>query len=147
MERGLMEQGAKQRSDAQPALTPAEYVAQYKPRVENLQYSAPAYDQVTKPVTASYPAACVASSSRCTCYTQQGTRLETSDAFCRAVVKNGYFVDWQTKPPGEQATQQPPQQQAQQVVSADTQTLPPVGWISMDGSVETKGNFKSKPKS
>jgi len=136
-----------QSSDAVKPMTKAEYIAQYQPRIADVQYSAPAYDQVTKPVTAPYPAACVASSSRCTCYTQQGTRLNTSDAFCRNVVTNGYFVDWQTKPPGEQAQQPPQQAPQQQVVSSDAQALPPVGWISMDGSVETKGNFKTKPKS
>lgn len=46
-------------------LTPAEYVARYEPRVPGLAYTAPVYDEVTKTAVAPYPAACIASTSRC----------------------------------------------------------------------------------
>ena len=76
-------------------LSPAEYVQQFQPRVNGLAYTAPAYDEVTKPVRAPYPAACVQSPSRgCRCYTQQGTRLETPEDLCRSISDGGFFMAW-----------------------------------------------------
>lgn len=78
------------------SLTPQEYVASFLPRVSGLPHTAPRYDEVTKPVVAPYPAACVAMADRCTCYTQQATKLpEVPDVLCRDIVKGGYFIDWQ----------------------------------------------------
>ncbi|CAH0354788.1 zonular occludens toxin domain-containing protein [Aquabacterium sp. CECT 9606] len=76
------------------ALTPAEYVQQFQPRVAGLAYTAPVYDEVTKPVRAPYPAACVQGKSRCQCYTQQGTKLETDKALCEGIVAGGFFMAW-----------------------------------------------------
>jgi len=75
-------------------MTTAEMVATYIPRFPGLPHTAPRYDEVTKPVTAPLPSACIATASRCECYTQQGTRLDTPDDICRQVVKHGYFVDF-----------------------------------------------------
>lgn len=79
----------------QGEVTPAEYVASFHPRVEGLAYTAPAYDGITKPVEAPYPAACAAMGARCSCYTQQGTALATTEPICRSVVAGGFFVPWQ----------------------------------------------------
>ena len=79
------------------AMTPLEYVQQYQPRVQGLAYTAPAYDGVTRPVRAPYPAACVQGKSRCQCYTQQGTKLETDKALCEGIVAGGFFVAWDEK--------------------------------------------------
>lgn len=70
------------------------YLELRKPRLSDFPHTAPAYDEVTKPVTAPYPAACVQDSKRCNCYTQQGTLLRTSSEVCQHIVKFGYFVDW-----------------------------------------------------
>lgn len=78
-------------------LTPAEYVASYQPRLAGFPNTAPRYDEVTKPVDAPYPAACIANATRCQCYTQQGTKLDTPEATCKQIVKGGYFVDWAVK--------------------------------------------------
>ncbi len=80
-------------------LTLAEYLDQRKPRVPGLPYTAPAYDQVTQPVTAPYPAACVQMADVCRCYTQQGTRLAVPLATCSDIVQRGFFVDWQQPEP------------------------------------------------
>lgn len=53
----------------------AEWLVQQEPRVHGLAFRAPAYDEVTKPVVAPYPTTCICSSTRCRCYSQQGTRL------------------------------------------------------------------------
>lgn len=78
-------------------LTPTQYVEQFNERVPGLAYTAPAYDEVTKPVEAPYPAACVVMAGRCGCYTQQATKLQTPDALCRAIVDGGFFVAWDQK--------------------------------------------------
>ena len=74
--------------------TTAEYLASFVPRVSGLAYTAPAYDEVTKPVEAPYPAACVSMKGRCQCYTQQGTKLEVPSQMCRDIVGGGFFVAW-----------------------------------------------------
>ena len=75
-------------------LTPKQYLASYEPRISGLDYSAPAFDHVTKPAVAPYPAACVSTGSRCSCYSQQATRLAVPDDLCRSIVERGFFVAW-----------------------------------------------------
>ena len=79
-----------------PAAAPAkpDYVASFIPRVEGLPYTAPRYDDITKPTTAPFPSACVQMGARCNCYSQQGTKLQTAAELCLQIVKNGFFMDW-----------------------------------------------------
>lgn len=67
------------------------YLARYQPQVEGVPESAIAYDDLTKPTQYPKPAICVASKSRCQCYTQQTTVYHTTDQICRQIVKDGYF--------------------------------------------------------
>ena len=79
-----------------PPMTPAEYAASFKPRLGGFPHTATRYDEVTRPVTAPYPAACVEMKSKgCHCYSQQGTKLVVAADICAQIVKNGYFVDWE----------------------------------------------------
>ncbi len=81
-------------------MTAKEYVDSHKPRLKDFPHTAPRYDQITQPAVAPYPAACVAMSGKCLCYTQQGTLLPaTSHDICMQIVKQGYFVDWQQPAP------------------------------------------------
>lgn len=91
-------------SGAREPKTPAQYVADYKPRIPGFPHSAPAYDQVTQPVEAPYPAACVAMGKRCDCYTQQATQMTVPKDVCLQIVRKGYFVDWRM-PQREQPSQ------------------------------------------
>lgn len=81
-------------------LTLAEYVAARSPRIEGLQFTAPAYDELTKPQNVPYPAACLQGRSPrtgktdCTCFTQQGTMLATPADICRQIVAQGFFMEW-----------------------------------------------------
>lgn len=85
-------------------LTPVEYVAERKPRIEGLHHTAPAYDGITKPVDAPWPVGCMTTNGfdklvgkyvdRCRCIDQQGNRYDTTDALCRQIVKNGIFKEW-----------------------------------------------------
>lgn len=77
-------------------MTRDEYVGQFVPRVAGLAYTAPAYDEVTKPTQAPYPAACLSNRTRCQCYTQQGTYLDVGgESLCRQISAGGFFVAWQ----------------------------------------------------
>lgn len=73
----------------------SEWLAEQQPRVVGLAYSAPVYDEATKPVEAPYPAACVKMGSRCGCYSQQATKLEVPQSMCEGIVAGGFFVSWQ----------------------------------------------------
>ncbi len=78
--------------------TRGEYLAARAPRLANLAYTAPVYDELTKPVRVPRPAACVATRGRCRCYTQDATLLQVDDAFCRDVVARGVFLDFEPDP-------------------------------------------------
>lgn len=77
--------------------TTAEWVSEQRPRIDGLPHTAPVYDDITKPVRAPIPAACVTWQGKgkgCRCYSEQGTRLPTPEALCRDIVANGYYVAW-----------------------------------------------------
>ncbi|MDY0055125.1 MAG: zonular occludens toxin domain-containing protein [Methyloversatilis sp.] len=78
-------------------LTTAQYLQERQPRVEGLAYSAPMYDEVTRPSQAPYPAACVQLKGECRCYSQQATRLPMPRHLCDAIVKDGFFIAWDTR--------------------------------------------------
>lgn len=86
--------------------TVPQYVASYSPRVHGLAFTAPVYDEVTRPVVAPYPAACIKSATRCECYSQQGTKLVVPADLCGAIASGGFFVSWQQ--PVAQAVPLPP---------------------------------------
>lgn len=71
-----------------------QYAFDHTPRAIDAAYSAPRYDEITKPTKAPVPAACVQLRDRCSCYTQQATPLNVSFATCVQIVKNGYFQDF-----------------------------------------------------
>jgi zona occludens toxin len=83
------------RVEAAKVQTPLEYVAQFQARLEGLPHTAPRYDDLTKPVSVPFPAACISMGERCTCYTQQATVMDVKKPLCLQIVKNGYFNDWQ----------------------------------------------------
>lgn len=88
-------------------LTSAEYVQTFVPRVQHLDYTASRYDDITKPVRAPVPAACIMSKSKgCTCYSQQATLLDVGDNLCEQIVAHGRFQDFDAD--GKDAQQNPP---------------------------------------
>jgi hypothetical protein len=79
------------------ALTPASvgvWVASYQPRVTGLMFTAPVYDEITKPVRAPYPAMCIANDARCRCYTDAGTRYDAPQDLCRQLAERGFYRVW-----------------------------------------------------
>ncbi|GGC57713.1 zonular occludens toxin domain-containing protein [Undibacterium terreum] len=71
-----------------------QYVYENMPRVDGLPFTAPKYDELTAPTQAPAPVACMATKSRCSCYSQQATPIAMADNLCREIVKNGYFQDF-----------------------------------------------------
>lgn len=125
---------------SEPFLSRQDYLAQYKPRIPGLLHTAPAYDQVTKPVRVPYPAACIESETRCQCYTSQGTRLDTSIEICTGIARGGFFVDWDEG----QGRQQQDRSVRPQLVA---QVEPPVVQSSGLGGFNTSRFVGSQPVS
>lgn len=75
------------------------------PRVHGLAYTAPVFDEVTKPTDAPFPAACLASKEKCSCFSQQATVLDVTDSICRQIVARGYFREWKDTQPTIQTSQ------------------------------------------
>lgn len=82
------------RSMSGRVMSQSEFMAGHNPRVPGLAYTAPVYDRVTEPTRAPYPAACAATADRCTCFSQQATKLDMPDDLCRSIVKDGFFMAW-----------------------------------------------------
>lgn len=82
-------------------LTSDEYIADRVARLKDFPHTAPAYDDVTKPTEAPYPAACVQMGKTCKCYTQQATLLQVSGPVCLQIVAQGFFMDWKAQSKGE----------------------------------------------
>eukprot|EP01030_Chromulinospumella_sphaerica_P006501 gene6501-6357_t len=105
-------------------LTAAEYADERTPRFAGFTHTAPVYDDITKPVDAPYPAACVEMRGDCRCYSQQATRLQVPKDTCAQIVRYGFFVDWQ-KPEKPMRADFRPQQQAQQHQQGQSMPLLP----------------------
>lgn len=106
---------------AQPQMT---YFESRQPRVPTIAATAPVYDELTRPQ--SFPRMyCISSSdpqnveagrnptgvyngvkSSCTCYTQQGTRLDTGFQTCMNAAQYGYFDHTRPDPQQTQQMQQ-----------------------------------------
>lgn len=88
----LQNENLHQQQQQKPVLT---YIESHTAELFDFPHTAPAFIEVIKPVTAPYPAACVIMKSRgCRCYTQQGTRLDTSKDVCMQIVEKGFFIEW-----------------------------------------------------
>lgn len=74
--------------------TVAEYVTHYKPRIDGLPYTAPAYDNITQPIDPPFPAVCYTRKNGCKCYTQQGTRIAMDIGLCQSIVADGLYMAW-----------------------------------------------------
>lgn len=89
--------------------TAAEYADAYKPRIAGLMHTAPAYDEVTKPVEAPIPVGCIERprTGDCKCYDQQGNTYRTTPQVCKTILTDGLFFAWKKTP--EAPLVQPPE--------------------------------------
>lgn len=114
-------------------LTLAEYVAREQPRIPGLMHTAPLYDQVTAPVEAPEPIGCIDSKKAgCKCYTQQGTRYDTTEDMCRQIMDRGIFLAWKSSKQQQyaQGTKPREQNQEEQFPAAQVLTHQPVQGLS-----------------
>lgn len=91
----LSSQGGTVKASYQNALDDSkQFVFEQTARITGLPHTAPRYDELTKPSVVPVPAGCIASKSRCGCWTQQSTPIDMPEKLCRDIVKNGYFQDF-----------------------------------------------------
>lgn len=79
-------------------MTQQEYIDSLKPRIEALAWTAPRYDEITQPVKAPFPAACLLRLEKereCKCWSQDATPLSVPFETCRDIAQSGVFLDWQ----------------------------------------------------
>lgn len=118
-------------------VTPEQYLQDRTPRIPQFAHTAPAYDEVTRPKQAPYPAACVHMGKTCKCYTQQATLMQVSGTVCLQIVQQGFFMEWADPPREREARQRPqmlvqdngqhiPRQQGQQPRQGRTVPMPEV---------------------
>ena len=90
---------------------PAAYTALFRPRVKDIPWSAPIYDELIKPQQIPIPS-CIMSLRRqeCRCYSQQGTRMNITPSTCVKYVENGFFNPF--KKPEDRGSEQPQRQTA-----------------------------------
>lgn len=81
-------------SSAPKAISPGDYADARQPRVAGLAYTAPIYDELTKPQRVPTPSACGRIGARCSCFTNQATALDMPDAICNQIVNRGYFDEF-----------------------------------------------------
>ncbi len=68
--------------------------ASFKPRFDDVPWTAPRYDELTQPTVAPRIVGCMIFAGKCKCMTQQGTYHIATMPFCRVVVENGIFQDF-----------------------------------------------------
>lgn len=85
---------SQNKSRKEKPLTAAEYIEMREARIPDFPHTAPAYDKVTEPKSAPYPAACVYMGTKCRCYTQQATIMQVTPETCIQIVRNGFFMEW-----------------------------------------------------
>ena len=69
-----------------------DYIEQYTPRIAHLPHTAPAYDELMKPVVAPLPN-CIMNmeTNDCRCYTQQATIMPMPHLQCMRFIAEGFF--------------------------------------------------------
>jgi zona occludens toxin len=124
-----------------PVLDPVADLKQYvyasTERVQGLPHTAPKYDEITKPMAAPTPVACIASKSKCLCYTQQGTRMDVRDQTCRDIAEFGYFQEFD---PNGRGVDREQTNRSAAVLDRGGQPMPLSGASTVDRSAVSLGD-------
>jgi zona occludens toxin len=94
VQQGGYQQPAQKEKWQDPVADAKRYAFDATPRIVGLAHTAPKYDAVTAPTTAPMPVSCIASKTKCSCYSQQATVMNVPDLTCRSIVDRGFFVDF-----------------------------------------------------
>lgn len=82
--------------------TARDWVAEHRPRIEGLAYTAPRYDSITVPSRAPVIVGCWSQGEHGWCISQQGTRLDVPRQVRESFIVHGQFLDFEPGPaPGE----------------------------------------------
>lgn len=73
----------------------------FQPVMPDVPHSARAYDQLRQVKSMPRVSACLASKTRCMCYTQQATRLDITEGECRRIARDGNFDPYADNAPGQ----------------------------------------------
>lgn len=111
---GLLNVQGIQPMQPPPQAQRLDWYAQQVERVPGLPHTKPAYDEITKPVTAPINAACVDFRGQCKCYSQQGTELSTDEPLCRQIIAKGFFIDFD---PGQGVTERNQQAERDRILA------------------------------
>jgi len=85
---------------SEAGLSVERYLAQYQARIPGLAFTAPAYDGLTKPVEAPYPAVCAFSADfPCRCWSQRGFSLVVPADLCRRLAAEPMDPYWRRRGP------------------------------------------------
>lgn len=85
-----------------PVRTARDWVAEHRPRIEGLAYTAPRYDSITVPSRAPVIVGCWSQGEHGWCISQQGTRLDVPRQVRESFIVHGQFLDFEPGPaPGE----------------------------------------------
>jgi zona occludens toxin len=116
------------------SVTPKEYFdpASFNPRIADLPWSAPRYDDLTQPTIAPVIVGCMIFKKQCKCVTQQGTYQHLSMQFCLSTIENGIFQDFEIAV-GRATKQESSQNQFAIPVSKPVSTAASVAPISDSG--------------
>lgn len=70
-----------------------DFIERHTPAIEHLPQTAPIYNDLYDPVVIPRTAACIYfhKKNRCTCWTQQATKVPTKFETCKEIALNGYF--------------------------------------------------------
>jgi hypothetical protein len=81
-------------------LTEREYLARFAPRIPGLAFSAPIYDDLTRPVEAPYPSVCAyAPDFPCRCWSQRGFKLVVQKSLCEQLAREPMDPYWLKRGP------------------------------------------------
>lgn len=95
--------GAPKTPETKPQDRALTYAELHTPEVADFPHTAPIYAEITKPTSAPFPSACIMSVKKgCTCYTQQGTKMQMEYLSCKYIVENGVYADWDINPQRQQ---------------------------------------------
>lgn len=86
----------------------------YRPRLVSHPETAPLYDALRQPKTMPRTAGCLVHAGKCSCWTQQATRVDMTDAQCRGWLASPPFDPYREReqPPRREPRQEPQQGQA-----------------------------------
>jgi len=103
------------------------WAASQTPRVAGMPWTAPVYDDLTKPQSAPLPVGCLLEekTGRCQCGTWQGTPVDTTPDLCRQIATRGFF---------DPTLERPDPDERRRDLSRRSESLPVVSDQSRGGS-------------